>query len=114
VSARFNIANLSLVTFFLLIRQYKNSITENFTFKKIVSGLNPVHCSRAQGKITKLFVFKTRRDLVEWVMRQAMRHDAAPLPGFGRAEMAHMRALEDALYMEPISPTTLAGWFHFH
>ena len=51
---------------------------------------------------------------MEWVMRQAMRHDAAPLPGFGRAEMAHMRALEDALYMEPISPTTLAGLFHFH
>ena len=105
------IVNLSIVT---LDNQKKKFDHREFTFKKIVSGLNPVHCSRAQGKITKLFVFKTRRDLVEWVMRQAMRHDAAPLPGFGRAEMAHMRALEDALYMEPISPTTLAGWFHFH
>ena len=39
-----------------------------------------------------------------------MRHDAAPLPGYGRAEMSRICALEDALYMEPVSPNTLAGF----
>jgi len=51
----FYIANLSIVTpfFFFFNSNRKMFVYNKFTLQKIVSRLNPVHCPRAQGKITK-------------------------------------------------------------